>query len=283
MRFWVKTGLLALLLFGLSAVDFAGFGLNTALLASPGWSLLADGLSAAALGWAIVRARFHGWRLIGALFLVQYGVESLMTAIEVVYLEVLRPVLLPILVNGFVTAALFAPAAVYLHGRFRQLPSTPRSGPRLAWHSLTWKLPLLAVVWMLLFVLAGALVFLPLARQVAPELLSGYTDLPAWVLPFQGIRAVLWMLLALPILLALGGRRSSRALVLGTLFAALMGSNLLLPNPLLPAGLQLAHLAEVTLANFTFGLIAGLLLLRRDSRSERLERERQRRPVAQQR
>ena len=260
MRFWTATALLTVLLFLLWLLDPYGLGLNEAALQQPWWSLLAALSTASAIGWAVVRADAANRHLVGAVFLVHFGIAYLMTAVEGVYLTELRGILAPLLVNGLITAGLFAPPAVLVHRAVETTTSERLAPSVIRSRSLLWKLPLLALLWTLLFVLAGALVFLPVARAVAPDLLAGYADLPPWVLPFQAGRAILWLLLALPLLRLLRGGRIGRALTLGVLFATLMGSQLLSPNPLLPEELRLAHLLEVVLANFALGFAAGWLL-----------------------
>jgi hypothetical protein len=56
--------------------------------------------------------------------------------------------------------------------------------------------------------LFGALVFIPLAGRLGPAALEEYTNLemPAWILPFQVLRGMLWVALTLPVIRMMKGR-----------------------------------------------------------------------------
>ncbi len=299
----LKVIILAFILFGLYSIDFMGLGpsasLRTSLLeeawAAPATLLLVSFLHAAVLSWPILRSRWTGWRLVGAIFLVFYGVTTLMIAIEAVYLpEALPPdLVVKLVVNGAITAAVFSVLAVLIHGRMERVEEPQETNLRLImpWTQWVWKLALIGFSWVVLFILFGALVFLPLAGRLAPAALEEYTnmEMPAWILPFQALRAVLWTALTLPVIrmmrehalpvpsVAEGslskepalslpkGRWWETGLAVALLFSVLMGANLLRPTGL-PVGLQVAHLVEVFGENLLFGWIVVWLLHRRHGR-----------------
>lgn len=94
--------------------------------------LLVSLLQAAVLAYLILRSRWSGWKLIGAVFLAFYGLSTIVTQIEsVVYLPTqLPPGLIPkLFVMGAITAALFSPVSVLIMGKFRQ--TLTQSGPNL--------------------------------------------------------------------------------------------------------------------------------------------------------
>jgi hypothetical protein len=80
-----------------------------------------------------------------------------------------------------------------------------------------------------------------------------------WLFPFQFLRGLLWSLLALPIIRMLRGHRFEKALVVGFLFAVVT-SQLLLPNPLMPYEVRIRHLVETASSNFLFGCLVVWLL-----------------------
>jgi hypothetical protein len=257
--------ILTLILFGLYSLDFFGLTLVEEAKTVPGTLLLVAFLHTVVLSYPIMRARWSGWKLVGAIFCVFYGVTTLMVAIEGVYLpEQLPPaVILKLVVNGAITAAVFSPLAVLIHGRMRASESPRKPNTRLVmpWTQWVWKLALIALSWAVLFVVFGLLVYLPLARTLAEEYLEEQppSEVPAWVLPFQAVRALLWTAVTLPVIRMMKGRWWETGLAVALLFSVLMGGNLLQPTDM-PTGLQAAHFVEVFGENFVFGwVVVGLL------------------------
>lgn len=263
---------LAFILCGLYSIDFLGLNLTQEAWTAPATLLLVSLLHAAILSWPILRSRWTGWRLVVAISLVFYGVTTLMVAIETVYLpEALPPdLVVRLVVNGAITAAVFSSLAVLIHGRMKGDEDSQEPNRRLImpWTQWIWKLVLIGVVWAFLFVLFGALVFMPLAGRLAPAALEEYSNLemPAWVLPFQVLRGMFWAALTLPMFRMMKGRWWEIGLAVALLFSVLMGANLLRPTRL-PIGLQMAHFIEVFGANFIFGWIVVWLLHRRHGRN----------------
>lgn len=270
----LKLLVLTSLLFALYAVDFLHFSVTPEALAAPVPLALTTLLHTLVLSYAMSRTTQRGWRLGVALFLAFYGITTLMVAIEAVYLpDALPPdIVKSLLVNGGIAAGLFSCALVLVWGRWQPAPTSSASGqtPSISWLAWIGKFLLIGFVWTVLFVVFGALVFMSLARALAPEALSTYAnmDMPAWVLPFQLVRGIIWAVLALPLIRILRGSRSRVALTVALLFAVLMGTNLLRATGL-PAGLQIAHLVEVTGENFIFGwLVAWIVVGQRKTASK---------------
>jgi hypothetical protein len=256
---------LTLILFGLYSLDVFGLTLVEEAKTVPGTLLLVAFLDTAVLSYPIIRSRWSGWKLVGAIFSVFYGVATLMVAIEGVYLpEQLPPdLVLKLLVNGAITAAIFSPLAVLIHGRMRDGESVRGPNVRLImpWTQWVWKLASIALSWAVLFVVFGLLVYLPLANYLAEEYLEEQPppEVPAWVLPFQAVRALLWTAVTLPVIRAMKGRWWETGLAVALLFSMLIGSKLLEPTDM-ATGLQAAHFIEVFGENFLFGwIVVGLL------------------------
>jgi hypothetical protein len=271
--FGLRIIVLTLILFGLYSVDYWSLTLSEEVRTAPAMLLLVSLLQAVVLSYPIVRARWSGWKLVGAVFLVFYGITTLMVAIEGVYLpDELPPHLVRhLLVNGAITAAILSPVAVLIHGRMK--PTQELEGPNLrlimSWSQWLWRLAVIAFSWAVLFVFFGALVYLPLAHALDPTALQALVspDLPSWVLPFQMIRALLWTVLTLPVIRMMKGNWWETGFGTALLFSVLLGSNLLMPTGM-PAGLQLAHLIEVCGEAFVFGWIVVALLHRRTKRRQ---------------
>jgi hypothetical protein len=75
----------------------------------------------------------------------------------------------------------------------------------------------------------------------------------------QGARALLWTAIALPVIKMMKGEWWERGLAVGLLFAV-MTSQLLLPNPLMPSEVRMVHLVETASSNFLFGWVVVLIL-----------------------
>ena len=268
----LKFIILTFILFGLYSIDFLRPGLVEEARIAPATLLLVSLLHTAVLSYPILRSRWTGWRLVAAIFLVFYGVATLMVTIEAVYLPEALPLdlVIRLVVNGAVTAAVYSVLAVLIHGRMEGDAEVQETNRRLIipWSQWVWKLALIGFSWVVLFILFGALVFLPLAGRLAPAALEEYTNMamPAWILPFQALRAVLWAALTLPVIRMMRGRWWETGLAVALLFSVLMGSNLLRPTGL-PIGLQAAHLVEVFGENFLFGWIVVWLLHYHNGRS----------------
>src|SRR6266404_8674289 len=84
-----------------------------------------------------------------------------------------------------------------------------------------------------------------------------------WLVPFQILRAMCWVALALPVIRMLKGQWPETALTIGLLFAVVMNAQLLLPNSYMPEPVRMAHLAETASSNFIFGVLIGWLLTAR--------------------
>jgi hypothetical protein len=257
--------ILTLILFGLYSLDFLDLSLAERVRAAPATLLLVSFLHAAVLSYPIIRSRWTGWRLVAAVFLVFYGVTTLMVVVEAVYLpEVLPPdVILKLVVNGAITATVFSPLAVLMHGRMKEDKVPQETNTRLikSWVQWGWRLALIAFGWILLFIVFGALVYVPLAGHLAPGDLAEHTtaEVPSWVLPFQAVRALLWTAVTLPMIRTMKGRWWETGLAVALLFSILMGGNLL-GSVGMSFGLQVAHFVEVFGENFVFGwIMVGLL------------------------
>jgi len=250
-----------------NGVDYLGLGIHQHVLENVYiFAGLAFG-EALVIWLAINRYRQRGWPLVISVFLILYGMTSLLVGIEAVYLtDILTTrIALELFVNGAVSSFLVSFAAVWLVGSF--LPpddirsARPQNRRLPGW---IWRIPLCGFLYLLLYIFAGLLIAQPLATALEPQLAPAYfaaftPDNPMLILGFQFLRGMLWTLLSIPLLRGLHGSRWSQALVLGLLFAVLMGLPILLPGEL-AAGIRIGHAVEVFVSNFLFGLIVTALL-----------------------
>lgn len=111
------------------------------------------------------RPRFDGWKLVGVIFVLFYGVKTLLVGIEVVYFsEILTPAMARgLFINGLIVAALFSPTAVWVLGRWTTAGKASTAGAwkssslelyRLRWTNWRWSV---CSTWFYSLAAAGAL------------------------------------------------------------------------------------------------------------------------------
>ena len=82
-----------------------------------------------------------------------------------------------------------------------------------------------------------------------------------WMVPFQYLRGLLWVLLALPVIRMMRGRWWEAGLAASLLFT-MPSLYLLLPNPLMPETVRMVHLVETVPYQFLFGWFVAWLFTR---------------------
>jgi hypothetical protein len=219
-----------------------------------------------ALAIPIVRSRWTGWRLATAMAVVYFGTVTFMNQVEsLVYLDDKMPegFLSGLFLMGFVIAAVFSPIAVVTLGKWKAMPSsTEVPAPALRLGKWGWRVAAAGLVYLCLYYLFGY--YIPWQD---PEIRTYYggTDpgsflaqiktvaqgMP-WMIPFQYVRGVLWVLLALLVIRSMRGPWWHAGLATAILFA-LPALYLLFPNPIMPEFVRMTHLFETLPYQFLFG------------------------------
>jgi hypothetical protein len=239
--------------------------------------LVASLLEAAVLAYLILRSRWTGWKLVGAVFLAFYGSNTVVTQIEsLVYLPHQLPpgAISQFLVMGAILAGLFSPLAVLILGKMRR-EATPRAPDARRVNrpgEWAWKLTAIAVAYLILYYTFGYFVAW---KNPAVRAYYGGTDpgsflaqlawiweTTPWMFPLQAMRAMLWVAFTLPVIRMHRGQPREVSLAVASLFAV-WSVQLLLPNPYMPAAVARTHLVETLFSNFIFGCVVGWLLSRR--------------------
>ena len=73
-------------------------------------------------------------------------------------------------------------------------------------------------------------------------------------------RALLWTAIAIPVIRMMKGQWWEAGLAVALLFA-MTSAQLLIPNPLMPAEVRMAHLVETVTSNFLFGWLVAFVLV----------------------
>lgn len=243
--------------------------------ASAGGLLLVDCfLCTLVLTYLIVRSRWAGWRLVATVFFVFYGVMTFMPQIETAVFVTRLPAgtLARLFLMGALIVAPYSALAVLVLGKRKvdlgdHQPNLRLQMPPRQW---AWRLAAIALAYLIVYFTFGY--FIAWRNPAVPAYYGGVdegtflarmsvvlTD-TFWLIPFQILRAMLWVAIALPVVRMMKGRRQETALTVGMLFAVLMSAQLLLPNPYMPEAVRMAHLKEIVSSNFIFGFLVGWLL-----------------------
>jgi hypothetical protein len=232
--------------------------------------LIVSLINAAVWTYIILRSRWTGWKLILTVFVVFYGVNTLMPQIETAYfITRLPPGMLPrLFLAGLIMSAVFAPLAVLILGKIKGATSEPSrlKMPAVQW---VWKLSLIVVAYVIIYFTFGYFVAW---RSAAVRAYYGGSDPVGFIVHImnllrdepllfvlQAIRALLWAALAVPVIKITKGPWWEAALAVALLFAV-VNSQLLIPNPLMPAEVRMAHLLETATSNFLFGWLVVFIL-----------------------
>lgn len=272
--------LTALRVVALTIVYFVCFAVVSGVLLAPvaqqttpaeaGSTLLAlfvvSFINAAVWTYIIRGSRWTSWKLILTVFMLFYGVSTLMPQIETAYfISRLPPGMLPrLFIAGLIMAAVFAPLAVLILGKAKA------SGNVSSPLKLTVRRVCLIVVAYLFFYFTFG--YFIAWKNPAVRAFYGGSDPGGFVMQItnlvrtepllfvlQAVRGLMWTAIALPVIKMTKGAWWKTGLAVALLFAV-MTSQLLLPNPLMPAEVRMAHLVETASSNFLFGWFVVLVV-----------------------
>src|SRR5229473_1422655 len=112
------------------------------------------------LSYVILRSRWHGWMLVGAIFVSMYGISTVASQVEsVAFLSDKLPqgMIRAIFVQGAIVAALFAPLAVLTLGMWRaaslRAPMSPAAPLKL--DSIMLRVAILVAAFVFLYMFFG--------------------------------------------------------------------------------------------------------------------------------
>jgi len=233
-------------------------------------------IDALVLSYPILRSRWHGLKLIGAVSLVHFGVETFMAQIETLYfnsaIQMGTAEFVGIVAAGALRALIFAPLAVFIFGKIKK--SLQPEEKRAAAAPSEWgkRFAALALLYVVVYFVFGYFV----AWQWAETRLfySGTTAIKPFfthfwdlfrtdpvILPFQVLRGALWTTLAIAIVRMMKAKRWEASLAVALTFAALLSSGIgLFANPYMPPLVRQAHFFELSSSMLVFGGIAGWVL-----------------------
>ena len=231
------------------------------------------------LAYLILRSSWHGWSLVSAVFVSMYGISTVATQVETLFFlsnKMPHGMIRAIFLQGAITAALFAPLAVLLLGKWRASPPTRTTSLPGRSHtssvtsgSFATGLVVIVVAFVFLYMFFGYYVAWqsPAVRQYygGPEQPSFFAALKVnWtynpsIYALQVFRALLYIACMYPLIRMLRVARWETTLAM-VLFLSVWTTILLLPNPLMPPQVAYTHFRETLGFSIVFGGIAGWLL-----------------------
>jgi hypothetical protein len=224
------------------------------------------------LSYITLRARYTRWKLVLAIFLILYGVMTLMPQIETAFFVKLPSSMLPrLFLSGAVFAIVFSLLLVLILGPKRPEAYEEKSSSRLNMTPYEWlvKLCVIVVSYLVLYFTFGYFIAWKSEAVRAyyggndpgsflAQMSSVLRDTPLLV-PLQVLRAILWSAIAAVIIRVMKGRWWEAGLAVALLFSV-MSAQLLIPNPFMPHDVRMVHLAETASSNFIFGWLVVMIL-----------------------
>ncbi len=231
--------------------------------------LLTCALNTFVVLYFIYNSQCKGWKMVGIIFLITFGLQYFMSQIETLWFnESLNfPIkgVMAIVSGGFIMNLLFSIKVTWFTGNFSPLKESAGVKAKVNLVPMVKYFLLLSiVVWPVIYFLAGYLI----AWQFSEVRLfySGTTEMDSFLSImkanfasglyfFQILRGVLWILIALPALSVIKGSLIRKGVIIGLLFAVLSSSQLLISNPFMSDMVRLGHLVETAPSDFIWGFI----------------------------
>lgn len=265
MIFWIVGLFIGNAIFPSSLMDASANSNNSGQL----MFFLACALNTGVIMYFIYKQRSKGWKLVGILFLVIFGIQYFMSQIETLWFNdsLKLPIngIWAIVSGGAIMNLLIAVLATWFTGNFSPLKESGFGKLKFEVRPMIGRVILFSVVvWPVVYFMAGYLI----AWQFAELRLfySGTTEMASFqsimvdnftsgLYYFQIFRGVLWILIAMLVFSVTNGSVIQKGVILGLLFAFLGSSGLLLDNPVMPYIVRMGHLIETSTSNFIWGLI----------------------------
>lgn len=228
------------------------------------------------LSYIILRSPWRGWKLIDAVFFIQFGAETFMAQLETLYynraLQMGMDAFWDIVIAGLIRALIFAPLAVLILGKFRN-GEPQQARPSLTRPGWIGRIFAVALIYVLIYYMFGY--FVAWQWEETRLYYTGSTAIKPFFthfrdqflvedplsLPFQLLRGLFWAFLTQLITRTARADRLEAALLAGVTFFVFLALPLgMFPNPYLPPIVARSHFIEISTSMLLFGGIAGWLL-----------------------
>jgi len=225
--------------------------------------------------YLIQRLNLRGMKLFLGVLITFWGIQTFMTQVETWYFREAIPAvtnveLRNLFLRPLITAAIFIPIAIWILGKWKNNSISPFSQTNLSGKEMAW----LSVAYVIIYFVFGYFVAwqfeavrifysataenLGFMGQLKQTLETKY-----FIIPFQLLRGLLWIIMGLPLIIYLKGSRTEKILACVLLYSFLPAIQLVVDNPFMPQPVRLAHFLEVVTSNGLFGLMIGYVSTRR--------------------
>ncbi|MEQ8413282.1 MAG: hypothetical protein RIB71_02415 [Imperialibacter sp.] len=238
--------------------------------------LLICGLNTAVVMYFMRSTNRWGWQLVFTLALVLFSIQYFMSQIETLWfndsLKMALNSIWALVAGGAISSMLFSVLAVWVAGNFKKREQLASKGEIMPFsNTLTMTALMAIVIWPLIYFLAGYFIawqfeevriYYSGSSEKASFLFMMKENVASHLYSFQVLRGVLWTLIALLVFRSISGSWLQKAVVLGLMLAVVGCSQLLLPNPIMPEPVRLAHLLETSLSGVVLGMVMAWLFAR---------------------
>jgi hypothetical protein len=237
-------------------------------------------IQAMVVAYMVLEAKWSGWKIAGALFLLVLNTWAQAAIDSVPYFRapgfqghVAPGFATQAVVAGLMTATLFAPFAVWVLGGFRRAAREEPS-EHAHWSAARWigTLAATTVAFVALYYLCGY--YIAWQNPALRQFYSGTTEIRSfwgqiawiwsstpWMFPLQAGRGLLFVLMTLPAVRMLRGGAARVASGTALMYAVWDGSvGLIIPNPIFPPTVAHTHLVELAVWGVLFGAFVGWLV-----------------------
>ena len=214
-------------------------------------TLLSRILVVSVLTGIVLKSKLRGNYLIIAIFILIFVISHLLTLIEAIAFGFDVPKW-QLFISGILSSSIFSVLLVFIFRKMNKTNIIPEGFSNQLFISIIWRIVVLALIYMVIYTIAGMIV-LPFVKDFYATL-----SIPglSFLLPLQILRGALYVVACLYLILNAKGSRIEKAIWIGLAFSILGGiAPLLLPNPIMPLEIRIAHGFEVGISNFIFGVI----------------------------
>ena len=219
--------------------------------------VVVSAIFALVIGALAQNVRWSGWKKALVVAGAFYAIATVMSEIEALYfatyLHMSQASVIGLTVSDAVKAVLAAVAV-----RFLWRDGSDEAPERFG--GLFWKIPVLALLYVVVYFGAGALIAWK-GAAVRSFYQQGMHIDTGQLAVLQIFRGALWTAIGLWLAKGLTGGAWQRALLVGAAFSLFMAPALFYPNAFMPWAVRQFHMMEVGSSNFLYGLIVTLVLM----------------------